>query len=89
MRGVASVNNHPRHLNCETLCEVSVCAVGAYSAERAALFQGAAQSLTTSRNQDAMRFYSCTVRNFLNFLDAQYPQVQSLHQLRRDPHILA
>ena len=35
-----------------------------------------------------MRFYSCTIRNFLNFLGAQYPQVQSLHQLRRDPHIL-
>jgi hypothetical protein len=39
----------------------------------AALFQGAAQSLTTSLNQDAMRFYSCTIRNFLNFLGTQYP----------------
>jgi len=55
----------------------------------AALFQGAAQSLTASLNQDAFRLYSGTIRNFLNFLDAQYPQVQSLHQLRRDPHILA
>jgi site-specific recombinase XerD len=55
----------------------------------AALFQGAAQSLTASLNQDAFRLYSSTIRNFLNFLDAQYPQVQSLHQLRRDPHILA
>ncbi len=55
----------------------------------AALFQRAAQSLTTSLNQDAFRFYSGTIRNFLNFLTAQYPQVQSLHQLRRDPHILA
>src|SRR5260370_29796602 len=55
----------------------------------AALFQGAAQSLTASLNQDAFRLYSSTIRNSLNFLDAQYPQVQSLHQLRRDPHILA
>jgi len=54
----------------------------------AALFQRAAQSLTTSLNQDAFRFYNGTIRNFLNFLGAQYPQVQSLVQLRRDPHIL-
>jgi integrase len=55
----------------------------------AALFQGAALSLTTSLNKDAFRFYSGTIRNFLNFLGAQYPQAQSLHQLRRDPHVLA
>src|SRR5580700_3245038 len=55
----------------------------------AALFQGAAQSLTTSLNHDAFRFYNGTIRNFLNFLGAQHPQVQSLDQLRRDPHILA
>jgi integrase len=54
-----------------------------------ALFQRAAQSLTTSLNHDAFRFYNGTIRNFLNFLGAQYPQVQSLNQLRRDPHILA
>jgi hypothetical protein len=55
----------------------------------AALFQSAAQSLTTSLNQETIRFYYCTIRNFLTFLGAQYPQVQSLQQLRRDPHILA
>ena len=55
----------------------------------AALFQRAAQSLTTSLNHDAIRLYNGTIRNFLNFLGAQYPQVQSLDQLRRDPHILA
>ncbi len=54
-----------------------------------ALFQRAAQSLTTSLNHDAFRFYNGTIRNFLNFLGAHYPQVQSLEQLRRDPHILA
>jgi site-specific recombinase XerD len=53
------------------------------------LFQGAAQSLTTSLNQETIRFYHCTTRNFLTFLGAHYPQVQSLHQLQRDPHILA
>jgi len=55
----------------------------------AALFQRAAQSLTTALNHDAFRFYNGTIRNFLNFLGAQFPQVQSLEQLRRDPHILA
>jgi len=55
----------------------------------AALFQRAAQSLTISLNHDAFRFYNGTIRNFLNFLGAQYPQVQSVTQLRRDPHILA
>ena len=54
----------------------------------AALFQRAAQSLTTSLNPETIRFYHCTIRNFLNFLGAHYPQVQSLQQLRRDPHIL-
>jgi integrase len=55
----------------------------------AALFQHAAQSLTTSLNRETIRFYHCTIRNFLNFLGAQYPQVQSLQHLRRDPHIPA
>jgi integrase len=54
----------------------------------AALFQSAAQSLTASLNQETIRFYYCTIRNFLNFLSAQYPQAHSLQQLRRDPHIL-
>src|SRR5580693_2996227 len=55
----------------------------------AAPLQRAAQSLTASLNQETIRFYYGTIRNFLNFLGAQYPQVQSLQQLRRDPHILA
>ena len=52
------------------------------------LFRRAAQSLTSAGGQEAFRFYYGTIRNFLNFLTAQYPQVQSLQQLRRDPHIL-
>ena len=55
----------------------------------AALFQSAAQSITASLHQDAFRFYHGTIRNFLNFLGAQYPQVQSFQQLQRNPHILA
>jgi len=55
----------------------------------AVLFEHAARSLTTSLNHEAIRFYIGTIRNFLNFLGSQYPQVQSLQQLRRDPHILA
>jgi integrase len=55
----------------------------------AAPFQRAAQSLTTSLNHDAIRFYCGTIRNFLTFLGTEYPQVLSLGQLRRDPHILA
>ena len=46
----------------------------------AALFQRAAQSLTASLNQETIRFYHCTIRNFLNFLGAQYPQAHSLQQ---------
>ena len=56
---------------------------------RAALFQSAARSITTSFHREAIRFYYGTIRNFLNFLDAQYSQVQTLQQLHRDPHILA
>jgi integrase len=55
----------------------------------AAPLQSAAQSLTASLNQETIRFYYCTIRNFLNFLGAQYPQAHSLQHLRRDPHILA
>ncbi|HUE02780.1 MAG TPA: tyrosine-type recombinase/integrase [Bryobacteraceae bacterium] len=55
----------------------------------AALFQRAAQSLATALAPEGIRFYHGTIRNFLNFLGAQYPQVDSLEQLRRDPHILA
>jgi integrase len=51
-------------------------------------FQHAARSLTTSLNHEAIRFYIGTIRNFLDFLGSHYPQVQSLQQLRRDPHIL-
>ena len=54
----------------------------------APLFQRAAESLTTSLTAHSAHYYQCTGRHFLNYLDAQYPRVRSLGQLRRDPHIL-
>jgi integrase len=54
----------------------------------AALFRRAAESLTTSLTAESAHFYQCTGRHFLNYLDARYPRVRSLGQLRRDPHIL-
>jgi integrase len=54
----------------------------------AALFQRAAESLTTSLTVHSAHYYQCTGRHFLNFLDAHHPRVRSLEQLRRDPHIL-
>ena len=53
-----------------------------------ALFQRAAESLTTSLTVDSAHDYQGTARHFLNYLDAQHPCVRSLRQLRRDPHIL-
>ena len=54
----------------------------------AALFQRAAESLTTSLGKDSAHYYQCTARHFLNYLDAQHPRALSLQQLRRNPHIL-
>jgi site-specific recombinase XerD len=54
----------------------------------APLFRRAAESLTTSLTAESAHFYQCTGRHFLNYLDARYPRVRSLGQLRRDPHIL-
>jgi len=55
----------------------------------AGLFQRAAQSITTSHKHEGIRFYHGTIRNFLDFIGCHYPQVQSLQQLCRDPHVLA
>jgi integrase len=54
----------------------------------APVFRRAAESLTTSLGTESARQYQCTGRHFLNYLDARYPRVRSLGQLRRDPHIL-
>src|SRR5258708_7205846 len=51
-------------------------------------FQPAVESVTTSLGDASITSYRGTVRHFLTYLGAQYPEVHSLDQLRRDPHIL-
>ena len=51
-------------------------------------FRPAAESVSTSLSDSSVRCYRYTVRSFLMYLDAQYPEVHSLDQLRRDPHLL-
>jgi site-specific recombinase XerD len=48
----------------------------------------AAESVSTSLSESSIRGYRATIRHFLVFLGAQHPQVRSLDQLRRDPHLL-
>jgi len=48
----------------------------------------AAESVSTSLSESSVRGYRATIRHFLVYLGAQYPEVRSLGQLRRDPHIL-
>jgi integrase len=54
----------------------------------ALLFDRAIDSFTVSLSPDTARHYRGTARNFLSYLGADYPEVQSLDQLRRQPHIL-
>ena len=51
-------------------------------------FRPAAESVTTSLGDASVTSYRGTVRHFLAYLGAQYPEVHSLDPLRRDPHIL-
>lgn len=51
-------------------------------------FQRTVVSLTTSLSPSSVAQYHGTVRHFLAYLGAQYPQARSLKQLRRDPHLL-
>ncbi len=46
------------------------------------------ESVTTSLGDASVTSYRGTVRLFLTYLGAQYSEVHSLQQLRRDPHIL-
>lgn len=54
----------------------------------APLFWRAVESIATSLVPDAVRSYRAATRHFLNYLGAQHPDVSTLGQLRRDPHIL-
>jgi len=48
----------------------------------------AVDSLSAALNPETTRHYRGTVRKFLTYLGAVHPQVGSLDQLRRDPHLL-
>jgi hypothetical protein len=48
----------------------------------ALLFDRAIDSFTVSLSPDTTRHYRGTARNFLSYLGADYPEVQSLDQLR-------
>jgi site-specific recombinase XerD len=52
------------------------------------LFGGAVDSVGVALAPNSVRLYRGTARNFLTYLGTDHPQVTSLHQLRRDPHIL-
>ena len=54
----------------------------------ASLFDVAVDSLGAALAPESTRQYRSTVRNFLAWLGANHPEVVSLDQLRRDPHVL-
>jgi site-specific recombinase XerD len=51
-------------------------------------FRPTAESVSTSLSDSSVRCYRATARHFLIYLGARYPQVRSLDQLCRDPHLL-
>lgn len=52
-------------------------------------FQPAIESVTTSLSASSVTSYRATARHFLTYLANQYPEVDGLDQLRRDPHLLS
>ena len=54
----------------------------------ASLFDVAVDSLGAALAPESTRQYRSTARNFLAWLGAKHPEVVSLDQLRRDPHVL-
>jgi integrase len=52
------------------------------------LFDRAVDSLCIALGSASQIQYRGTVRNFLTYLGADYPEVNSLEQLRREPHLL-
>jgi hypothetical protein len=54
----------------------------------AGVFDRAVDSLTAALNPDTARHYRGTARNFLSYLGANHPDVDSLRLLCRQPHIL-
>jgi site-specific recombinase XerD len=54
----------------------------------ASLFARAIDDITVALSPETTRQYRGVARNFLLYLADKYPEVDSLEQLRRDPHIL-
>jgi len=54
----------------------------------APVFDCAVDSFSLALSPDSTRHYRGTARNFLSYLGAHHPEVNCLHQLRREPHIL-
>jgi len=54
----------------------------------APVFDHAVDSLSAALNPETIRHYRGTVRKFLTYLGAVHPELSSLDQLRRDPHLL-
>jgi site-specific recombinase XerD len=52
-------------------------------------FEHAIDSLGAALHSDAIRHYRGTARKFLIYLGTHHPEVGSLDQLQRDPHILS
>jgi site-specific recombinase XerD len=52
------------------------------------VFDRAVDSLCASLSPDTTRHYRGTARNFLRYLGAEHPKLNSLDQLRRESHIL-
>jgi integrase len=52
------------------------------------VFDGAADSLGAALSPETTRHHRGTAYNFLSFLGAAHPEVNSLDQLRREPHLL-
>jgi integrase len=52
------------------------------------LFERAIDSLSAAVSPQSARLYRGTARHFLIYLGEEYPELHSLDQLRRDPHIL-
>jgi integrase len=52
------------------------------------VFDRAVDSLSAALSPDTARHYRGTARHFLSYLGTAYPELNHLHQLRREPHVL-
>ena len=52
------------------------------------VFDRAVDSLSAALSPDTARHYRGTARHFLSYLGTAYPELNRLHQLRREPHVL-